>query len=116
MADPTTLSGSALRAFVARWRAYWNRDHLAAEANGWMVERGRWGGLGVRDPRFDVIHECGDCHGTGIHCRHEARCSDYRQPCSTCRGRGTVRDGPLADPSVPKPVLPFAVIGRGRHA
>ncbi len=116
MADLTTLRANALGAIVRRWRARWNRDFHAAEANGWTVERGRLGRLLVRDPRFDLIHECGDCGGAGVDCPHETTsCSACRRPCSTCQGRGTVRDLPLADLSVFDAVPSFGAAG-GRHA
>jgi hypothetical protein len=116
MADPTTWRAHVFDAIVRRWRARWNRDFRAAEANGWTVERGRLGRLLVRDPRFDLIKECGDCGGSGIDRLHNATsCSARRQSCPTCYGRGTVRDLPLAGLSAVEAVPSVGAAG-GRHA
>jgi hypothetical protein len=40
---------SALRA------CSWDADRIAAVLNGWTVERGRFGRVVVRDPRFDRL-------------------------------------------------------------
>lgn len=112
MADPTSL----LTLIGQRWRAHWNRDYLAAELNGWTVERGRLGRLVVRDPRFDLIQECGDCRGAGIHGLHETPCPGCQQPCPTCQGHGTVRDRPLVDLPALATVLSSAIAGGGRRA
>jgi hypothetical protein len=115
MADPTILRARAPGLIAARLRALWNRDILAAAANGWTVTSRRWARVVVRDPRFNLIHECADCGGTGIYCSHEdTPCSACRQPCSKCRGRGTVRERPLRDLPVPEPLIVAA--GGGRRA
>jgi hypothetical protein len=116
MAEPTTACIQIFGAIASRWRARWNRDFRAAEANGWTVERGRLGRLSVRDPRFDLIQECSDCGGTSVDRPPQtAPCSGCQRPCPTCQGRGTVRGLPLANLSAVEDVPSFGAAG-GRHA
>jgi hypothetical protein len=62
-------------------------DRLFAVHDAWARQRGwqitvQTGGLGrsYRDPRFDLLVSCPDCHGAGDDA------SD--QPCSCCLGTG----------------------------
>jgi hypothetical protein len=66
-------------------RAAGERLHAApdghARANGWQVTV-RQGGLGrgYRDPRFDMLVSCSDCHGRGA--------GGQGEPCRRCSGTG----------------------------
>jgi hypothetical protein len=69
-----------LRDFVER--LLFRQPDLNALARGWEVHRPLPFRRVYRDPRWDSIAACADCHGTGFAAAH---------PCCTCSGRGTVR-------------------------
>ena len=69
-----------LRDFVER--LLFRQPDLNALARGWEVHRPLPFRRVYRDPRWDSIAACADCHGTGFAAAHT---------CCTCSGRGTVR-------------------------
>lgn len=111
MSESTSLPTSLL-AVVWGWLCRPLADRLThdfevAQANGWVVTRGGFGSITVRDPRFDLIHECGHCHGTGraateTGCVHGPVVCDRCWRCPSCAGRGTVRRPPLVNLPAPE--------------
>ena len=86
---PGRIEGSPLRQ-LAGWmanglRAAGDRLYAApdrqARAHGWQITVRRGGlGRGYRDPRFDMLVSCPDCHGAGA--------DDQARPCRHCSGTG----------------------------
>jgi cytochrome c553 len=84
-----TLIAVAERAFTAA--------DADARQHGWQVTSIQ-GGLGrsYRDPRFDTLAACPDCHGRGV--------KGPANPCQVCSGTGRVVIESAADaPSSPPP-------------
>lgn len=80
--------GSALRWLAGRIRLAGDRqfseDDTWARQHGWLIEARR-GGLSrsYRDPRFDNLSRCRECHGSGT--------DESDRPCRRCSGTGRVR-------------------------
>jgi len=50
------MNTTRVATFLAALRpCSWDADRIAAVLNGWTVERGRFGRVAVRDPRFDQL-------------------------------------------------------------
>jgi len=70
----------------------WLQDWIAGPDEKWAAERGYetwrspsgWS-VSVRDPRFNLRHECGECDGTGRDRISGAECAE-------CGGVGVVTD------------------------
>src|SRR5262245_5483140 len=79
----------------------WTDEEHQLRVRGLTVTRGRLGSITVRDPRFDQIEACPDCHGSGVdstvRCPHTVPPCDWcTMPCPTCEGHGTIRATPAA--------------------
>jgi hypothetical protein len=72
-----------MRTVITHIRRRWTADEDAARRYGWTIERGRFGSVTVRDPRFDELDECSDCLGSG-HCP----ITGEPESCLTCNGTG----------------------------
>lgn len=72
-------------------RRLFARADTDARRYGWQVTP-TWGGLGrrYRDPRFDALTACADCHGCGTRA--------LGNPCRTCGGTGRIVAEPTAGP------------------
>jgi hypothetical protein len=74
----------ALRQALQDW--LWNPDEKWAAERGYETWRSPSGwSVSVRDPRFNLRHECGECDGTGRDRVTGAECAE-------CGGVGVVTD------------------------
>ena len=63
----------------------------AARHHGWHVSSTRYGfGRKYRDPRFDTLASCHDCHGRGI--------TAIENQCQPCGGTGRITVKPTSQP------------------
>jgi DnaJ-class molecular chaperone len=66
-------------------------DDETARARGWQIRRTRMGRV-YRDPRWDTVHACRFCAGTGAHLADSRIEAD---PCTHCGGIGVIRSAPV---------------------
>jgi hypothetical protein len=85
---PLTWIRSSLTTLTQRLFA---ASDTAVRQHGWQVSSTRCGfGRKYRDPRFDTLASCHDCHGRGI--------TALRNQCPRCGGTGRVTVKPASEP------------------
>jgi hypothetical protein len=90
MGKPTPRSSILTRIFATTNRlgdALFARSDARARDRGWQVGRSRSGlHRSYRDPRFDLLHRCARCNGSGL--------NPHGSDCARCYGTGRVVHDP----------------------
>jgi len=84
------LAGSIANGLRAAGERLYAMPDRQARAHGWQITV-RQGGLGrgYRDPRFDMLVSCPECHGAGA--------DDQDRSCRPCSGTGRLTLGRRSD-------------------